>query len=99
MGQRGFIRARVPVRREAPAEHGLGESAEVRHARLVFRGVQAFPQPLLTLPVPTIQDNACLHQGRGRDDEARGADEADPLQVGGDVGVGPGHPQFVSGHR
>ena len=86
--------AGVAAWHESPTEHGPGEGSEV-----AFLANAPSVQPLRAFGVPAIEHDAGLHQRRGRDDQARGLDEADPLQVGGDVRVGSRHRQLVSGHR
>ena len=91
--QRRFLRAGVALGRKAPAEHGLGEGAEVR--QIGFRG--AFPAHLpflhaslqkpLPLGIPPVEYRPRIDQRRRGQHQPRGPHETQPFQVGGDVGV------------
>ena len=96
-GNRRLVRAGVPFRGEVPAEHGGGEGAEVRQPglRLLLRAEAALLGALAKQPLPLgvapVEDRARPHERRGGDDEPGGPDEAEPFEVGGDVGVGLRH--------
>ena len=85
-------RPRVALRREAPAEHRRRERPELGQPRLGLAvGAEpalsrARPQPPLPLGVAR-QHRPRPHQRRRRHHEARRPDEADPLEVGVDLGV------------
>jgi len=96
--------ARIPIRREAPAQDGLGEGAEVRNERdiavLGALRLQAGGKAKLAVGVTAIEDRPCPHESRGRNDEPGRTDEADPFEVCQDVRIELRHaPQFDSGQR
>ena len=90
---RRLVRAGVALRREAPAEHGGSEGAEVRQARLrlLLRAeaafLRTFTQQPLPLGVAPVEDRARPDERRRGHDQPRGPHEPEPLQVGGDLGV------------
>ena len=95
-----LVRARVPGGREIPPQHRGREPAKVRQPGLGLRGAfgriaspvfQAPTEKLLAFGVSSIQQRPRLDERRGGDDQPGRADEADPLQVGGDLGVESGH--------
>ena len=94
---RSFLRAGIPLGREAPAEDGGGECAEVGEAGLrAARGVElpfaeAAGQPALPFRIPPVQDRSRLRERRGGDHQAVRLDEAEPFEVGAGVGAGGGH--------
>ena len=105
LGRQGrLVRARVALRREAPAEHGAGEGAEVRQPGLRFvpGRKQRSPAQSQSSRCPSTSRRSRIAPARSRagaeTTSPGGPHEPDPLQVSGDV-VGRGHGQFVSGHR
>ena len=97
---RSLVRARVAGGREVPPQHRGCESAKVRQPGLGLRRafgriaspvLQAPTEKLLAFGVSPIQQRPRLDERRGGDDQPGWADEADPFQVGGDLGVESGH--------
>jgi hypothetical protein len=102
---RDAVHAGVPLGREAPPEHLAREESEVDDhglgpfARRELALLDAGAQARLALGVTSLEDGAGLHERRRRHHESGGLDEAEPFEVREHVRIGPGHRQFVSGHR
>ena len=101
IGRNGrFVRTRVAGGREVPSEHRRGEGAKVRQPGLGVRSavgritlaiLHTSAKQVLTLGVASVQYRPCLDERRCGDNESGRTDEADPLQVGRDLRVEPGH--------
>ena len=98
LGRNGsLLRARIPTRREAPAQGGGGEFPEVGDAGLGTAGgvklalLDATGETVLPFHVLPVQDGSRLRERRGGDHEAVRLDETEPFEVGAGVGVGGGH--------
>ena len=95
-----LVRARVAGGREIPPQHRGCEGAKVRQQGPRLRGAPAcIASPLLHAPaekllafgIAPIQQRPRLDERRGGDNQPGRADETDPFQVGGDLGVESGH--------
>jgi len=97
VGDRGLVGSGVALGRPAPAENVPGEGSEVGEVRLGadLRIEGAFldgrAQTALAVLVIAIEDRAGTDERRCGDDQAGRLEEADPLQMGEDLGGELGH--------
>ncbi len=97
-GNRRLRHAGVTLGRETPAQHLLGEGAEVRQPgnlpllRPEDALLDTAAQKILPRGVAAVEDRSGAHQRRRRHHQAGRLDEADPLEVVADGGVELRHP-------